>query len=61
MAFAGTVSIFVDDDNLESKTKAELSELTSSATHGDTYLVSDNNNEMIHFIYGEWFPEGIIT
>tara|TARA_R110002020_G_scaffold170331_1_gene359929 strand:- start:2218 stop:2403 length:186 start_codon:yes stop_codon:yes gene_type:complete len=60
MAFAGTVSFFVDDDNLESKTKAEISALTSTATHGDTYIVSDHNNIWIHFIGGGWFPEGIV-
>ena len=61
MAFAGTLSIFVDHDNLETKTKAEISELTSTATHGDAYLVSDGNNDTVYFLYNDWFPEGIIT
>lgn len=60
MAFAGTVSIFVDHDNLETKTKAELSALTSTATHGDAYIVSDNNNDTVYFLHNEWFPEGIV-
>jgi len=60
MAFAGTLSIFIDHDNLETKTKAEISALTSTATHGDAYKVSDHNNDTVYFLYNEWFPEGII-
>lgn len=58
MAFSGKLNIFIDHDNLETKTKAEISELT--ATHGDAYIVSDHNNDVVYFLHNEWFPEGIV-
>jgi len=60
LAFSGKLSIFIDHENLETKTKAEISELTATATHGDAYKVSDYNNDTICFLHNEWFPEGII-
>ena len=53
----------IPEDQLESKTKAELLAMKNggSATHGDQYKVSDHNDQIVYFILDDWNPSGVVT
>ena len=61
--FSGVSIRAIPEDQLESKTKAQLLAMKNngSATHGDQYKVSDHNDEIVYFIFDDWNPYGIVT